>query len=404
MDSRIAMSGRTPNFMSKADFAAQDAALQAAQSRNALSAQNVEKGQMEMDEYKAGAGKREQQSALDASNDKRQFMEQWMPHVNDDAALQKMRQEAVSIWGQEADDNMPASYDPVTFDTMRTRLGISSVSDREKFNQREDIEAAKQSRYEGLKGSQQTDYLAEAERIKAQNKASGKLEGEQEGRLSTGQQANPLKLDALKAVQESEELGNTSGEIVSNIDNYLEQIEGGVLTFGLVENQKNRLKNKTGNSDEQSRNLASFETGLEKMRNDSLRLNKGPQTDGDAERAFNELVRNINDKDVVRQRLNEIKALNEKAREWHANQALQIRQNFGNAPQQQQMEAPVNQQEIKAQRDSSRMSRGGQQQAGGANAPRQNPVNDYSENEVVINGGNRFQMQNGKMVFLGKVQ
>ena len=59
-------------------------------------------------------------------------------------------------------------------------------------------------------------------------------------------------------------------------------------------------------SDKQSRNFQSFNATLERMRNDSLRLNAGVQTEGDAIRAYKELIDNINDPEVVTQRLDEL--------------------------------------------------------------------------------------------------
>lgn len=93
----------------------------------------------------------------------------------------------------------------------------------------------------------------------------------------------------------------------------IEQIDSGKLDFGVVSNLTNRAKNYLGNSDEKSKNFSSFRSTLEKARNDSLRLNKGVQTEGDAQRAWNELFENINDKDLVRQRLGEIQEINDRA-------------------------------------------------------------------------------------------
>jgi hypothetical protein len=85
-------------------------------------------------------------------------------------------------------------------------------------------------------------------------------------------------------------------------------------------------------SDADSRNFASFQSTLEKLRNDSLRLNKGVQTEGDAVRAWNELVKNINDPQVVRQRLAEIREINNRAIALRKYNIDVIRSNFGVGP------------------------------------------------------------------------
>ena len=87
-----------------------------------------------------------------------------------------------------------------------------------------------------------------------------------------------------------------------------------------------------GKSDDVSRNYGTFKTSLEKMRNDSLRLNKGVQTEGDAVRAWNELFENLNDEQYVLQRLKEIQKTNARAADLKKLQVDQIRGNFNADP------------------------------------------------------------------------
>ena len=87
-----------------------------------------------------------------------------------------------------------------------------------------------------------------------------------------------------------------------------------------------------GLSSDQSRNLASFEANLERLRNESLRLNKGVQTEGDAQRAWNEMVKNLNDPQVVRKRLREIININRRAIDLRKNELDVVRSNFGRRP------------------------------------------------------------------------
>lgn len=107
------------------------------------------------------------------------------------------------------------------------------------------------------------------------------------------------------------------------------QIGSGALRLDLVGNLVGGAKNALGLSDENSRNLASFRNMLEKMRNDSLRLNKGTQTEGDATRAWNEIMTSLSDQKLVEQRLNEIQALNERAAKAKATRIQQRRTERG---------------------------------------------------------------------------
>lgn len=141
--------------------------------------------------------------------------------------------------------------------------------------------------------------------------------------------AKPIPATALKMQQEElDEITAASG-INDQSGKFLDQIDKKELTLGPVENLLSQGKNFVGMSDQNSRNFASFKATLEKMRNDSLRLNKGVQTEGDAQRAWNELVANINDPAVVKQRLTEIQTLNDRAIELRKRNVNTIRGNYG---------------------------------------------------------------------------
>jgi len=137
---------------------------------------------------------------------------------------------------------------------------------------------------------------------------------------------------ALKLQNEAvEQIGLTSA-INADLGRFAQLMEQGKLDFGPITNLQNRARNMMGRSSEQSANFASFESGLEKLRNDSLRLNSGVQTEGDAQRAWSELFKSINDPRVVRQRLDEIRRINERAAALKQTQVDAMRANYGLAP------------------------------------------------------------------------
>ncbi len=119
---------------------------------------------------------------------------------------------------------------------------------------------------------------------------------------------------------EDDDIGavQTTQSINTQLDTILEQLKpdasgARALDLGPVNNLVAGAQNFAGMSTPSSRNLAAFQSTLEKIRNDSLRLNKGVQTEGDAIRAWNEVTKNINDPAVVETQLGRIKALNERA-------------------------------------------------------------------------------------------
>lgn len=141
--------------------------------------------------------------------------------------------------------------------------------------------------------------------------------------------AKPMPAAALKMQQEALDGIGIAGGINADLGALIEQMDTGKLKLGPLSNLVNSGRNYSGYSNEESRNLASFKATLEKLRNDSLRLNKGVQTDGDAQRAWNELLTNINDPRLVKQRLGEIQSLNERAADLHEMNLDAIRQNYG---------------------------------------------------------------------------
>ena len=115
-------------------------------------------------------------------------------------------------------------------------------------------------------------------------------------------------------IQKSEDEDLEAINIASGIDKDLgsiaAQLDAGGIELGPVDNMVSGARNWAGVSTEQSRNFASMKATLEKLRNDSLRLNKGVQTEGDAVRAWNELLANLNDAPLVKQRIEEIQNIN----------------------------------------------------------------------------------------------
>jgi hypothetical protein len=141
-----------------------------------------------------------------------------------------------------------------------------------------------------------------------------------------------LPTPALKMQQEELDAIGTSNLINKDLAKYQGQIEDKTLDLGLISNLVARGRNLAGQSDPASQAFANFVADMEKMRNDSLRLNKGTQTEGDAVRAWNELFANINDPDVVRSRLKTIREKNVAAAEFRKKNVNAIRKNYNAGP------------------------------------------------------------------------
>lgn len=142
----------------------------------------------------------------------------------------------------------------------------------------------------------------------------------------------PLPAAALKLQQEEIDAVAGASGIDADLSAVEEQLKSGALKLGPLSNVVGKARNMAGVSNEQSRNLQTFQSTLERLRNESLRLNKGVQTDGDSQRAWNELLTNINDPGVVAQRLDEIRRLNQRAAQLRTLNVDTIRNNYGAPP------------------------------------------------------------------------
>jgi hypothetical protein len=147
-----------------------------------------------------------------------------------------------------------------------------------------------------------------------------------------GYSTKPLPATALKMQNEALDKLSIASNNTKKLLDVKKQIESGSLKLGLLSNIEGNIRNRAGVSNESSRNLSSFKSTLEKLRNDSLRLNTGVQTDGDAQRAWNELFENINDEELVKQRLGEIAEINKRGADLQKLQVDNIRGNYNAAP------------------------------------------------------------------------
>jgi len=123
----------------------------------------------------------------------------------------------------------------------------------------------------------------------------------------------PLPLPALKIVQDYKADITTGDSIKSDLGTIIKQIDDGVLKLSPFENLKNQSLLITNSKDPGAMAYGNFRDTLAKLRNDSLRLNKGTQTEGDAQRAFDEISGNLTNTDYVKARLKTIQNINERA-------------------------------------------------------------------------------------------
>lgn len=142
----------------------------------------------------------------------------------------------------------------------------------------------------------------------------------------------PLPAPALKLQQEGLDSLAIANQIDADVSSLKDKIDTGKLKLGPLTNIGSATRNWAGMSNENSRNYQTLQATVEKIRNDTLRLNKGVQTEGDAVRALNELVTNLNDGKNVSEQLQRIREINQRAATLQKNNVDSVRANYGHEP------------------------------------------------------------------------
>lgn len=139
----------------------------------------------------------------------------------------------------------------------------------------------------------------------------------------------PMPASIVKDQSDSVEAIGIASGIKSDMSAIRQQLTDDKIKLGPLTNPANQARNFMGNSTEESRNFATFKATLERMRNQTLILQKGVQTEGDAQRAWNEILANMNDKKLVVQRLGEIESMNDRAIQIQQSKIDSIREEYG---------------------------------------------------------------------------
>ena len=202
----------------------------------------------------------------------------------------------------------------------------------------------------------------------------------------------PMPVTALRMIEDNKNAIFTANNISGMMKETLGHIESGSLKFGPLSNWSNKALNWAGQSTPESQQYANAQANFEKMRNDSLRLNKGTQTEGDAQRAWNELFENMNDEKIVADRLRKIIDLNARAVEERQGMLDEVYSNYGRegAPQQRVQQPTAPQSPASATRQpkgQSARQQAGRQITRTGRTPDGRRVAEYSDGSVEIIGG-----------------
>jgi len=148
------------------------------------------------------------------------------------------------------------------------------------------------------------------------------------GREGAAAGAKPIPVGSLNKILEAQDaLGST--QVISDIiQKHAGRMQSGDLVVGPVGTLGTKLRTGLGMADAQDVNLNEWEADKTKIVNESLRLNKGVQTEGDAQRAVQELM-GARDPGTAARALRRLAELNSRAVQLQKQKLNTIYSNYG---------------------------------------------------------------------------
>jgi len=147
-------------------------------------------------------------------------------------------------------------------------------------------------------------------------------------------EAPPKTMPAAAEVKENEDVAAIQVLTDQNatLQTLYDKIKSGEINLSAVGNAAAKARGVVGNGGKEYADLVDLETTLTKLRNDNLKLNKGPQTDKDAENEWKALIGNLSDEKSMLRSLAKIAEMNKRTVERFNNQVTRRRKNLGLDP------------------------------------------------------------------------
>lgn len=231
-------------------------------------------------------------------------------------------------------DNVTAPAIPVEIG--RVAMDIPGMQNPD-INQLEGIMGNKAQPLDDFDSAMQQELAAVPNNPRAQQEIRMKFAG---ARVDQIKKRNaPLPSTVVKEQNSLMEDVATSSNINADLGSLVDGINSGSIQLGLLKNPINKARNFLGTSTPESRNASITLGSLKKLRNDSLKLNKGTQTDSDAQREWQSILPDgdaaeslPNDANVLRVTLERIAEYNQRAAAEKQMIIDQMRSEYGKDP------------------------------------------------------------------------
>ncbi|MCC8492281.1 hypothetical protein [Xanthomonas citri] len=173
---------------------------------------------------------------------------------------------------------------------------------------------------------QQAQLGMDAQRLALQADANDRAQQQVDRANSPG--AKPLPLAAQKTAFDLQDQMQNANNVIDMAQKHIDRLASGQLDVSRTAQAEGWLRSRAGFNDPNSLNLAELDSDKTQIVNESLRLNKGVQTEGDAQRAAREIMA-ANDGDSLKRSMERMQAINRRALQLKQQQLNQLYSNYG---------------------------------------------------------------------------
>jgi hypothetical protein len=190
-------------------------------------------------------------------------------------------------------------------------------------------------RAQGLANSQAALQLAQSTKALQEQNAQAERE-----RKAEAERNKPLPSFLAKQEDEDFTRAQATSNLAMDVNNYINRIKQGEIPFGLKETASIRARQAFGSNAPDVLAREDYDRFVLRLVNESLRLNKGPQTDFDFKQAEKEL-KTSQSPEAAAAVMKRLLDVNLRTTENLANQVLTRRSNAGFAPPRMSIDVPV---------------------------------------------------------------
>lgn len=195
-------------------------------------------------------------------------------------------------------------------------------------------EQSNEFRRQGLANSQAAQQLARSTNAMQQQNAQIERERKEEERKN-----KPLPSYLAKEEEQDFSVAQASTNLAADTNKFINQIKSGDIKFGLKDKASIRARQVFGSQDPDVIARENYDKFLLILTNESLRLNKGTQTEGDAQRAAKELL-SSESPEAAASAMNRLLDINVRRAKDAADSVVRRRANAGFAPPKEPVQVP----------------------------------------------------------------